>query len=112
MKTYRYFIIALLALAGSWHAGAQTSVTPYSRLGYGILGENATGAQRQMGGVGYAGQDSRQVNTMNPASYAHTDSLTFLWNVGIDLTNVWSKENGKSGYSFGAASTTSPAASR
>lgn len=101
MKTYRYFIIALLALAGSWHAGAQTSVTPYSRLGYGILGENATGAQRQMGGVGYAGQDSRQVNTMNPASYAHTDSLTFLWNVGIDLTNVWSKENGKSGYSFG-----------
>ncbi len=101
MRTYRYFIAALLVATAVAQAGAQNSVTPYSRLGYGILGENATGAQRQMGGVGYATQDGRQVNTMNPASYSQTDSLTFLWNMGIDLTNVWSKENGKSGYSFG-----------
>lgn len=66
-----------------------------------MLGENATGIQRQMGGVGFASQNNRQVNVMNPASYSKTDSLTFLWDIGIDLTNLWSKENGKSGHSFG-----------
>ncbi len=100
MKTYK-FIIALIAMASLATAGAQTaSVTPYSRIGYGMLGENATGIQRQMGGVGYAAQNGRQINVMNPASYSQTDSITFLWDLGIDLTNVWSKEGDKSGYSF------------
>lgn len=99
MKTYR-FIIACLALASVLSVKAQSSTTPYSRIGYGILGENATGIQRQMGGVGYATQNGRQINVMNPASYSKTDSITFLWDLGVDMTNVWSQEGGKSGYSF------------
>ena len=46
--------------------------SPYSRFGYGILGDNAIGAQRAMGGVGYALHNNRQINVMNPASYAST----------------------------------------
>ena len=42
--------------------------SPYSRFGYGILGDNAIGAQRAMGGVGYALHNNRQINVMNPAS--------------------------------------------
>ena len=37
---------------------------------------------------------------MNPASYADVDSLTFLWDVGVDLSNLWSKEDGNKGYNF------------
>lgn len=60
--------------------------------GYGIIRDRATSMQRQMGGVGYAMNSGRQVNVMNPASYASTDSLTFLWDIGADASILWSKE--------------------
>ncbi len=68
------------------------TMTPYSRYGYGILSDNASGAQRTMGGVGYAMNSGRQINVMNPASYAAIDSLTFLFDMGFDITNLWQKE--------------------
>lgn len=66
--------------------------TPYSMYGYGILGDRATSMQRQMGGVGYAMNSGRQINAMNPASYASIDSLTFLFDIGADVSMIWSKE--------------------
>ncbi len=54
-----------------------------------------------MGGVGIAMQNGRQINVMNPASYSQVDSLTFLWDIGLDLTNCWSKESDKRGYNLG-----------
>lgn len=102
MKIIKY-LISTLALVAACHmpAMAQSSTTPYSKLGYGILSDNATGMQRAMGGVGIAMQNGRQINVMNPASYSQVDSLTFLWDMGLDLTNCWSKEGTKSGYSLG-----------
>lgn len=92
----------LFALAiGCGAAMAQSVTTPYSKMGYGLLNDNVSSIQRSMGGVGYAMKGGRIINVMNPASYADVDSLTFLWDVGIDLTNLWSKENGNKGYSFG-----------
>ena len=93
--------LVLTAVACCVTAFAQTAYTPYSKMGYGMLNDNVSSIQRSMGGVGYAMRGGRIVNVMNPASYADVDSLTFLWDVGIDLTNLWSKENGKKGYSFG-----------
>ena len=97
-------IIALLLLAtvACWGTAiAQNVSTPYSKMGYGMLTDNVSSIQRSMGGVGYAMKGGRIVNVMNPASYANVDSLTFLWDVGIDLTNLWSKENDNKGYNFG-----------
>lgn len=71
---------------------AQNVQTPYSMYGYGILGDRATSLQRQMGGVGVAMNSGRQVNVMNPASYAATDSMTFLFDMGADLSFMWSQE--------------------
>ena len=98
-KLFTLFLLSTVACWGT--AIAQSVTTPYSKMGYGMLTDNASSIQRSMGGVGYAMKGGRIVNVMNPASYADVDSLTFLWDVGIDLTNLWSKENGKSGYSFG-----------
>ena len=67
--------------------------TPYSMYGYGMMGDRATSMQRQMGGVGYAMQSGRQINAMNPASYASIDSLTFLFDMGADLSFLWSKDS-------------------
>lgn len=82
----------MAALVCTLPALAQNVSTPYSMYGYGILGDRATSMQRQMGGVGYAMNSGRQINVMNPASYAAIDSLTFLFDMGADLSFIWSQE--------------------
>lgn len=87
----RNFLSSLLVLVAALGLNAQTN-TPYSMYGYGILSDNATSMQRQMGGVGVAMNSGRQINVMNPATYAAVDSLTFLFDLGADLSFMWSKE--------------------
>ena len=82
-------------------AMAQNANTPDSMYGYGILGDRATSMQRQMGGVGIAMSSGRQINVMNPASYAAIDSTTFLFDMGADVSLIWSEENGKKANSTG-----------
>lgn len=83
---------AALLLASTLGALAQSNRSPYSRFGYGLLNDNATSTQRAMGGVGYAMNSGRQINMMNPASYAMTDTLTFLFDMGADLSFINQKD--------------------
>ena len=94
--TDRIALTILIALGVSSIAVAQT-ISPYSKFGYGLLDNNATAAQMQMGGVGYAMNSGRQINVMNPASYAAADTLTFLFDMGVDLTNLHSSETATDG---------------
>ena len=55
------FLLPAAVLAAA--ATAQNVTTPYSMYGYGILGDRATSMQRQMGGVGYAMNSGRQINS-------------------------------------------------
>lgn len=102
----RFFAIAFSAIITlsallTTPAAAQEAMSPYSRFGYGLLNNNASASQRQMGGVGYAMNSGRQINVMNPASYAMMDSLTFLFDMGIDFTTLSSRENGVSDKQYG-----------
>ncbi|MBO5454978.1 MAG: hypothetical protein J6A20_00480 [Muribaculaceae bacterium] len=90
-----------VAMLSAGSITAQNETSPYSKFGYGILRDNATSAQRQMGGVGYAMQSGRQVNVMNPASYAMVDSLTFLFDMGIDASLYWRKDVSGNDRDFG-----------
>lgn len=95
-------IFAFLCLAASTATAQTTNVTtPYSMYGYGILNDRATSMQRQMGGVGIAMNSGRQINVMNPASYAAIDSLTFLWDLGADVSMLWQKEGSAREHSTG-----------
>ena len=95
MKLFRTTIItltcALAAITGLSASAQETS--PYSKFGYGMLGDNATSTQRQMGSTGYAMHSGRQVNVMNPASYASVDSMTFLFDRGVDVSLYWRQDN-------------------
>ena len=93
MNIYKGLLCAALAVAASFSANAQNQQSPYSRFGYGMIGDFATSAQRNMAGVGIAIAEARQINVMNPASYAAADSLTLHWDIGIDLTQLKSEEN-------------------
>lgn len=94
-------LFALVALMSFSSAAFADVNTPYSMYGYGVMGERATSMQRQMGGVGYAMQSGRQINAMNPASYACIDSLTFLWDMGADISFLWNKDQHASDHSIG-----------
>lgn len=101
MNLVKKIFAATVIVAVTVSAQAQNPMSPYSKYGYGILNDNATSAQRAMGGVGYAMSSGRQINAMNPASYAAIDSLTFLFDMGLTTTALWSKEGNTSGKDFG-----------
>ena len=91
-------VMTVLSAAGVF---AETTNSPYSMYGYGLLTDRATSMQRQMGGIGYGMRSGRQINVMNPASYAAIDSLTFLFDMGADVTMLWSKEDKAKEYTSG-----------
>lgn len=103
MKYFSKFIIVVCAtVISALSLNAQNSVnSPYSAFGYGILSDNVTSAQRGMGGVGYAMNSGRQINVMNPASYAAIDTLTFLFDIGCNLRSTWSQEGSVKGTDLG-----------
>lgn len=92
--------VAAVVIMAALPSVAQTS-SPYSKFGYGLLGDNATSTQRQMGGTGYAMHSGRQINAMNPASYAYCDSMTFLFDIGTDLSMFWRKDSEGSHHDLG-----------
>lgn len=85
-------LLLLMMFVATVATQAQNVTTPYSMYGYGVLSDRATSMQRQMGSVGYAMNSGRQINVMNPASYAAIDSLTFLFDIGADISFLWQKE--------------------
>ena len=89
MKKLTLFILLFFAIA--FHCNAQDN-RQYSMYGYGLLSDRATSMQRQMGSIGYAMHSGRQINVMNPASYASIDSLTFLFDMGADMSVIWQKQ--------------------
>lgn len=93
MKSIRFntvfaTIVALMSVCASSISAQNQQVSPYSRFGYGLLNDHISSSQRAMGGVGYAMNNGRQINSMNPASYAAIDTLTFLFDMGLSFENV------------------------
>ena len=69
---------------------AQNSTnSPYTRFGYGILADKASISQRGMGGIGYGLRDSKMINPMNPASFSAVDSMTFMFDLGVSAQLSW-----------------------
>lgn len=100
LKVTLLLIVALLGAGAAQVAAQNSTVTPYSRFGYGMLSENANAAQRAMGGVGYAQRSGRTINFMNPASYAAIDTLTFLFDMAVDAKGLNTTEGSMKGKNF------------
>lgn len=74
------------------YAQSNNTSSPYTRYGFGRLGDHSIGMSRAMGGIGYGLRTNQQINPMNPASYTAMDSLTFLFDIGADFQKNWYKE--------------------
>ncbi len=70
--------------------------SPYSRYGFGMVSDNAVGKNKAMAGMGIGMRERNVLNTLNPASYSTVDTLTFLLDIGMSLSNGNFKENGVS----------------
>lgn len=94
---HKYLATAALA-ALSLSAVAQTngSNSPYSRYGFGLLGDGGNAFNKGMSGTAYGMRSGKELNTKNPASYAAIDSLTFLFDLGLSLQNGNFSQNGHS----------------
>lgn len=73
----------ILLLAAS--ANAQFSTySPYTRFGLGDISHGGFGQNQAMGGTGLAIKDGNKLNYMNPAAYAARDSMSVLFDFGLN----------------------------
>ena len=90
------FMGCLLLAAVSSTAFAQGGTqSPYSQFGLGELSPQGVSMNRGMNGLGIALHEGNFVNTLNPASYAHVDSLTMLFDMGLSASVTNFQENGQ-----------------
>jgi hypothetical protein len=85
------FLMTAIVMTASAQGG---TTSPYSQFGLGELSSWGVGQNRGMNGVGIALHNPTQVNTANPASYAHVDSLTMLFDMGFSGSLTHYEENG------------------
>lgn len=84
MKKFKLSLLLSLLLVASVMS-AQEINSPYSRFGLGLLTGKSVGTQSQsMGGISIGFSDPHIVNPGNPASYGVYDSLTFVFQTGIE----------------------------
>lgn len=96
-KYSKHFCLALL-MACSLNAEAQTngSNSSYSRFGLGTLNDQSQGFNKAMAGVGLGFRPNNLVNMANPASYSAIDSLSFIFDMGMNLSMGHLSQNGNS----------------
>ncbi len=84
-------VVMVLIICG-YSGFAQTDLnnnnttSPFSRYGIGDLHHYGYGRTAAMGGASLGSRHSVQINSANPASYNSNDSLSFIFDFGIDGT--------------------------
>ena len=99
MQNRFFYIIFSLLITFSITTEAQKLVnSPYSRFNLGRLEPNGSFRSSGMGGIGMALRDNNSIQFNNPSSYSSFDTLSFIFDFGIDYSkSVLS--NGNSDYS-------------
>ena len=79
---------------GFLHAQQNLS-EPYSRFGWGEIQSRSSSSVKGMGTTGYAFGDAVSVNTLNPASYTHFDSLSSIIDAAFSFRSHTLREEGR-----------------
>ncbi len=89
-----YTIVAVVVTLLSVRVNAQNSsinaFSPYTFYGIGDITTPGSALVRSMGGAGIGLRSAYVINSMNPASYSMIGSNSFLFNFGMEGTNVYS----------------------
>ena len=94
----KLLILSILLTVSVNAAKAQTTdalgtYTPYSLFGIGDLEKHGTAFNKGMGGIGVGVRDSRFINYANPASITERDTLSFMFDFGLNQNNIYSSDS-------------------
>ncbi|MBR0038138.1 MAG: hypothetical protein IJP70_10955 [Bacteroidales bacterium] len=98
------FCLAILCTAGFAQNLNPSNLTssPYTRYGFGKLGTVGNTSTRAMGDAGIALRSNLYTNLYNPASLTAIDTLTLLFDTGLDAEWFSVSENGSHEYDWNA----------
>ena len=88
-----FFFGAILAIIPVIALAQNSTNSPYTRNGYGNIADNAFISQRGMGGIGLGLRNPQMINPMNPASFSSVDSMTFMFDMGVNGQISWFKDS-------------------
>jgi hypothetical protein len=83
-----YFVVILLTPAGF---GQTSTASPYSIFGLGQVDFNGSGKSRMLGGTGIGLKSDGYLNNLNPASYSALDSMSFIFEIGLQSSVTYYK---------------------
>jgi hypothetical protein len=92
-----YIILVLLIICGFSAKGQKLVNSPYSRFNLGRLEQQGSFRSAGMGGIGTALRDNNSIQFTNPASYSSFDTLSFIFDIGMDYSKSY-LSNGLSNY--------------
>ncbi len=83
MFVKKQLLLFTLCLVTFGLSAQSSTVSPYSRYGYGDMHSGNFIIANSMGGVGYGVRNNTRINPKNPASFSIVDSLTFMMDIGL-----------------------------
>jgi hypothetical protein len=92
------FSIALIAVTFSAHSQSLSTYSPYSRFGLGEVRNRAYANSKAMGGLSQGIRNNAWVNYLNPASYTAQDTMSFVFDVGLEGSTVNYRSGNLSNY--------------
>jgi hypothetical protein len=100
MNNYRntLFSLALIAITFSANSQSLTTYSPYSRYGIGEVRNRAYANSKAMGGISQGVRNNAWVNFLNPASYTAQDTMSFVFDVGVEGVGVNYKSGNQSNF--------------
>lgn len=90
MKIHSNLFLAAVLVVASFSAFSQSLSTysPYSRYGIGEVRNRGYAYNKAMGGISQGIRNGTKVNFLNPASYTSQDTMSFIFDFGIEGVGV------------------------
>jgi hypothetical protein len=94
LKEAKIFICSMLMLFISMANAQFISHSPYSKFGIGDITSTGFGQSRALGGIAVGLRNKNSINYLNPASYSSQDTISFVFDFGIngDFTTINSSD--------------------
>lgn len=95
------FATFLFVSFASYSQGINT-FSPYSRYGIGEVRTRGYANNKALGGISQGIRNDKSVNFLNPASYSSQDSMSFIFDFGLEAIGVDYRTNSQSNFNSGA----------
>lgn len=79
-----------------------STFSPYSRFGIGEIRNRGYANTKALGGISQGVRNSTSINFLNPATYTAQDTMSFIFDFGVEGTGVNYKTNNQANFNSGA----------